>query len=62
MPVFVRLGNISALKRELKMHTLLEYDRKLPVYVNITKGSVTDIKERKTFPWKRLQSLLQTGL
>ena len=35
------------------MHTLLEYDGKLPVYVNITKGSVLITRERKTFLWKR---------
>ena len=26
------------------MHTLLEYDGKLPVYVKITKGSIADNK------------------
>ena len=40
MPVFVRIGQHIELKKEPKMHTLLEYDGKLPVYVNITKGSV----------------------
>ena len=43
------------------MHTLLEYDGKLPVYVNITKGSVVDNKGvGKHSLWKREQSLLQT--
>lgn len=31
-------------KGVVKMHTLLEYDGKLPVYVNITGGSVADNK------------------
>ena len=31
-------------KGAVKTHTLLEYDGKLPVYVNITKGSVADNK------------------
>ena len=32
------------------MHTLFEYDGKLPVYVNITKGSVTDNKGLENIP------------
>ena len=42
------------------MHTLLEYDGKLPVYVNITKGSVADNKGGKHSFGKGEQSLLQT--
>ena len=33
------------------MHTLLEYDGKLPVYVNITKGSVADNKGAENIPF-----------
>lgn len=35
------------------MHTLLDYDGKLPVYVNITEGSVGDNKGATTFLWKK---------
>jgi hypothetical protein len=42
------------------MHTLLEYDGKLPVYVNITKGSVADNKGAENIPLEKEQSLLQT--
>ena len=41
------------------MHTLLEYDGKLPVYVNITKGSF-DNKGAENIPLEKEQSLLQT--
>lgn len=37
-------------KGAVKMHTLLEYDGKLPVYVNITKGSVADNKGAENIP------------
>lgn len=37
-------------KGAVKMHTLLEYDGKLPVYVNITEGSVGDNKGLTTSP------------
>ncbi len=48
-------------KGAVKMHTLLEYDGKLPVLWNITKGSVADNKGAENIPlWKREQSLLQT--
>ena len=35
------------------MHTLLEYDGKLPVYVNITKGSVADNKGAENIPLEK---------
>ena len=35
------------------MHTLLEYDGKLPVYVNITKGSVADNKGAGNIPLEK---------
>lgn len=35
------------------MHTLLEYDGKLPVYVNITQGSVADNKGAENIPLEK---------
>ena len=40
-------------KGAVKMHTLLEYDGKLPVYVNITKGSVADNKGAENIPLEK---------
>ena len=40
-------------KGAVKMHTLLEYDGKLPAYVNITKGSVGDNKGAYEIPLQR---------
>ncbi|MCH8515100.1 MAG: IS4 family transposase, partial [Cyclobacteriaceae bacterium] len=39
-------------KGAVKMHTLLDYDGKLPVYVNITQGSVADNKGAYSIPLK----------
>lgn len=40
-------------KGAVKMHTLLEYDGKLPVYVNITEGSVGDNKGAYNIPLEK---------
>ncbi|QDH77696.1 IS4 family transposase [Echinicola soli] len=40
-------------KGAVKMHTLLEYDGKLPVYVNITEGSVGDNKGAYDIPLEK---------
>lgn len=40
-------------KGAVKMHTLLDYDGKLPVYVNITEGSVADNKGAYDIPLER---------
>jgi len=40
-------------KGAVKMHTLLEYDGKLPVYVNITEGSVADNKGAYNIPLEK---------
>jgi len=40
-------------KGALKMHTLLDYDGKLPVYVNITEGSVGDNKGAYNIPLEK---------
>lgn len=40
-------------KGAVKMHTLLEYDGKMPVYVNITKGSVGDNKGAYDIPLQK---------
>ena len=40
-------------KGAIKMHTLLEYDGKLPVYVNITEGSVADNKGAYNIPLEK---------
>jgi hypothetical protein len=40
-------------KGAVKMHTLLEYDGKLPVYVNITDGSVADNKGAENIPLEK---------
>jgi hypothetical protein len=40
-------------KGAVKMHTLLEYDGKLPVYVNITEGSVADNKGAYDIPLEK---------
>jgi len=40
-------------KGAVKMHTLLEYDGKLPVYVNITQGSVADNKGAENIPLEK---------
>ncbi|MCH6202204.1 IS4 family transposase [Aquiflexum sp. LQ15W] len=40
-------------KGAVKMHTLLEYDGKLPVYVNITEGSVADNKGAYNMPLEK---------
>lgn len=40
-------------KGAVKMHTLLEYDGKLPVYVNITEGSLGDNKEAYDIPLEK---------
>lgn len=40
-------------KGAVKMHTLLDYDGKLPVYVNITKGSVADNKGAYGIPLEK---------
>lgn len=40
-------------KGAVKMHTLLEYDGKLPVFVNITKGSVADNKGAENLPLEK---------
>lgn len=40
-------------KGAVKMHTLLEYDGKLPVYVNITEGSVADNKGAYEIPLEK---------
>lgn len=37
-------------KGAVKLHTLLDYDSKLPVYVNITEGNVADNKGAKNIP------------
>ncbi len=37
-------------KGAIKLHTLLDYDSKLPVYVNITDGKVGDNKGAKSIP------------
>jgi len=43
-------------KGAIKMHTLLDYDGKLPTYVNITQGSVGDkIRELMTSRWRKAQ-------
>lgn len=41
-------------KGAVKMHTLLDYDGKLPVYVNITEGSVGDNKDAYGIPLERV--------
>lgn len=40
-------------KGAVKMHTLLDYDGKLPVYVNITEGSVADNKGAYDIPLEK---------
>ncbi|WP_258102305.1 IS4 family transposase [Marinoscillum pacificum] len=40
-------------KGAVKMHTLLEYDGKMPTYVNITKGSVSDNKGAYDIPLQK---------
>jgi len=40
-------------KGAIKMHTLLEYDGKLPIYVNITEGSVGDNKGAYNIPLEK---------
>lgn len=40
-------------KGAVKMHTLLDYDGKLPIYVNITKGSVGDNKGAYDIPLEK---------
>ncbi|MCC5922133.1 MAG: IS4 family transposase, partial [Cyclobacteriaceae bacterium] len=40
-------------KGAVKMHTLLDYDGKLPVYVNITQGSVADNKGAYSIPLEK---------
>lgn len=40
-------------KGAIKMHTLLDYDGKLPVYVNITEGSVGDNKGAYDIPLEK---------
>lgn len=40
-------------KGAVKMHTLLDYDGKLPVYVNITEGSVGDNKGAYNIPLEK---------
>lgn len=40
-------------KGAVKMHTLLDYDGKLPVYVNITEGSVADNKGAYGIPLEK---------
>lgn len=40
-------------KGAVKMHTLLEYDGKLPAYVNITEGSVADNKGAYDIPLEK---------
>jgi len=40
-------------KGAVKMHTLLDYDGKLPVYVNITEGSVADNKGAYDMPLEK---------
>lgn len=40
-------------KGAVKMHTLLDYDGKLPVYVNITEGSVADNKGASQIPLEK---------
>ena len=46
-------GTYRRSKGAVKMHTLLEYDGKLPAYVNITKGSVGDNKGAYEIPLQR---------
>lgn len=40
-------------KGAVKMHTLLEFDGKLPVYVNITEGSIADNKGVYEIPFEK---------
>ena len=40
-------------KGAVKMHTLLDYDGKLPVYVNITEGSKADNKGAESIPLQK---------
>jgi hypothetical protein len=46
-------ATFRAKKGAVKMHTLLEYDGKLPVYVNITEGSVGDNKGAYDIPLEK---------
>ena len=58
MSVFCSIGQHIELKRTVKMHTILEYDGKLPVYVNITKEVLLITRGKHSFG--KGQSLLQT--
>jgi len=46
-------ATFRAKKGAIKMHTLLDYDGKLPVYVNITEGSVADNKGAYDIPLEK---------
>lgn len=46
-------ATFRAKKGAVKMHTLLDYDGKLPVYVNITEGSVGDNKGAYQIPLEK---------
>lgn len=46
-------ANFRRSKGAVKMHTLLDYDGKLPVYVNITEGSVADNKGAYDIPLQK---------
>jgi hypothetical protein len=46
-------ATFRAKKGAVKMHTLLDYDGKLPVYVNITEGSVADNKGAYDIPLEK---------
>lgn len=46
-------AKFRAQKGAVKMHTLLDYDGKLPVYVNITEGSIADNKGAYDIPLQK---------